>query len=171
MQGRKKLPMNYAGDRRQAGSRLHELPEPPDWMTAGAADRFREVVEQLDEIGALAKTDIGLCQRYAATFDRWRAAERVLAESRQEIHYTRLLNRAGQPASSVAVPALAQLNKCADQLAKLEAALGFTPTERSRLPITRAPGPPDEMDLLLERAGITDATVVLTHPATLSRGP
>ena len=57
MQGRKKLPFNYAGERRQAGSRLRPLPAPPEWMTPGAAEKFREVADQLDRIGALAETD------------------------------------------------------------------------------------------------------------------
>ena len=152
MQGRKKLPLNYAGERRQTGSRSQHLLAPPEWMTPGGAARFREVADQLDRIGALAETDIGLLQRYAAVFDRWQAAERVLAESGEAVHYTRLLNRAGQPASSVAVPALAQVAKCADQLAKMESALGLCPTERSRLPVTRDSGTPDDMDVLLAAA-------------------
>lgn len=150
MQGRKKYTVDYAGERRQTGRGYAQLPEAPEWMTPGAAERFREIVAQLDEIGALAVTDIGLCERYACTYDRWRIAERVLAASGEEIHYTRLLNRAGQPASAVAVPALAQLNKAADQLAKMEASLGLTPCERSRLPVTRPAGPPDPMDELLQ---------------------
>jgi P27 family predicted phage terminase small subunit len=150
MQGRKKQSLDYTGDRRQAGRACRQLPEPPDWMTAGAADRFREIVGQLDEIGALAVTDLGLCERYACTYDRWRSAEKSLAESGEEIHYTRLRNRAGQPASAVAVPALAQLNKCAEQLAKMEASLGLTPCERSRLPATRPSGPPDPAEALLQ---------------------
>ena len=150
MQGRKKQSLDYTGDHRQTGRACGQLPEPPEWMTVGAADRFREIVRQLDEIGALAVTDLGLCERYACTYDRWRTAEKTLAESGEEIHYTRLLNRAGQPASAVAVPALAQLNKCADQLAKMEAALGLTPCERSRLPATRPAGPPDPMEELLQ---------------------
>ena len=150
MQGRKKMTMDYPGDCRQAGRPCGQVPAPPTWMTEGAADRYREIVSQLDEIGALAVTDLGLCERYACTYDRWRKAEKALAESGEEIHYTRLLNRAGQPASAVAVPAQAQLNKCADQLAKMEAALGLTPCERSRLPATRPAGPLDPMEELLQ---------------------
>jgi P27 family predicted phage terminase small subunit len=150
MQGRKKQAMVSTGECRQAGRTWGQLPDPPTWMTAGAADRFREIVSQLDEIGALAVTDLGLCERYACTYDRWRKAEQALAESAEDIHYTRLLNRAGQPASAVAVPALAQLNKCSDQLAKMEAALGLTPCDRSRLPATRPAGPLDPMEELLQ---------------------
>lgn len=151
MQGRKRLAVDYTGEHRQTGRAFRQLPEPPEWMRENAAERFREVCGQLDSLGALAETDLGLVQRYACVYGRWLDAERALAESPDTIHFARLTNRAGQPASSVAVPALAQLNKCADQLAKMESALGLTPTERTRLPATRDPGPPDPMEELLAR--------------------
>ena len=57
MQGRNKLPYHYAGEHRQAGSPLRPLPAPPEWMTPGAAEKVREVADQLDRVGALAETD------------------------------------------------------------------------------------------------------------------
>lgn len=153
MQGRKRLPFNSAGQSRAAGARFRTLPTPPAWMTAGAKERFAEVCEQLDAVGALAETDRGLVERYATVFDRWRAAEAALAASGDDLHYARLTNRAGQPASAVALPALAQANKAHDQLCKLESMLGLCPTERSRLPATRDAGPPDDVELLFARAG------------------
>lgn len=152
MQGRKRLAVDYTGERRQAGRSFRQLPEPPEWMRENAAARFREVCEQLDALGALAETDFGLVTRYACVYGRWLDAERALAESDNTIHFTRLTNRAGQPASSVAVPALAQLHKCADLLSKMESALGLSPAERTRLPVTRDAGPPDPMEILLAQA-------------------
>jgi P27 family predicted phage terminase small subunit len=142
MQGRKKLPQTAAGECRMAGVPLREPPEPPAFLTDGAKRRFREVIEQLTDIGALAETDAGVVARYAAIYDRWEQAEAALASS-GPIHYARLTNRAGQPASAVALPAMAQAAKCHDQLCKLESALGLNPVERTRLPAARDRGPTD----------------------------
>jgi P27 family predicted phage terminase small subunit len=148
MQGRKKLPQTVTGERRQTGIPFPELPEPPAFLTDGAKRRFREVVRQLDGIGALAVTDVGVVARYAAVYDRWEQAEAALASS-GGLGYTRLVNRAGEPASAVALPAMAQAAKCHDQLTKLESALGLNPVERARLPATRDPGQPDEYERLM----------------------
>lgn len=157
MQGRKKLPVVFSGENRQTGQAFAQLPEPPTWMTPGAKQRFVEVVAQLDALGALAATDRGLVERYSTTYDRWRAAEMALAATGEAVHYSRLVNRAGNPASAVALPAMMQCSKAHDQLTKLESMLGLCPTERTRLPITRDPGPVDEMDRLLLQQAQFDA--------------
>lgn len=151
MQGRKKLSTTSTGERRQSGRAFGEPPEPPDFLTDGAKRRFCEVAAQLDAVGALAETDAGVLARYAAVFDRWTQAEAVLTAS-GPLHYVRLQNRAGEPASAVALPAMMQAAKCHDQLRQLEAVLGLNPCERSRLPMKREPGPPDEFERLLAEA-------------------
>lgn len=155
MQGRKRLTQTYLGEQRQAGRPFSELPEPPEFLTDGAKQRFREVAEQLNAVGALAQTDAGVLARYAAVFDRWKTAEAMLAAS-GPLHYERLVNRAGEPASAVALPAMMQASKCHDQLRQLEAVLGLNPVERTRLPATRAPGPPDDYEVLLASARCTE---------------
>lgn len=153
MKGRKKHPIDATGARRQAGCRPVALPEPPAWMTPGAASRFRAVVEQLDRLGALAETDVGAVERYATTYDRWTQAEAALAESGDRVHYVRLLNRAGQPASSVPSPAMAQATAMGAQLARLEASLGLYPTERTRLPSAAPAADDDPCEALFRVAG------------------
>jgi P27 family predicted phage terminase small subunit len=122
---------------------------PPDYLTAGAKARFRQVVAQLDARGALADTDFGVLARYAAVFDRWTQAEAILAASGDGLHYARLTDRAGKPASSVALPAMRQADSCAAQLAKLEAVLGLNPVERGRLPDKGGADEPDEFDEMM----------------------
>ena len=152
MRGRKRLALTAAGECRQTGVPFRELPAPPAFLTAGAKRRFREVVEQLDAVGALAVTDAGVVARYAAVFDRWEQAEAALSAS-GGLGYMRLTNRAGEPASAVATPAMAQVSKCHDQLTKLESVLGLNPTERTRLPTAETTMEDDFERLVRESSG------------------
>jgi P27 family predicted phage terminase small subunit len=126
------------------------LPEPPDFLTPGAAERFAEVVAMLGRAGTLAETDVALVARYAAVFDRWRAAERELAESGSAIHFARLTDRNGNPASSVPTAPMAQAAKCSAELSKLESELGLTPRSRTTVAST-VPAERDEFDELFDR--------------------
>ncbi len=152
MRGRKRLALTAAGECRQTGVPFRELPAPPEFITAGAKRRFREVVEQLDAVGALAQTDTGVVARYAAVYDRWERAEAALAAD-AGLGYTRLTNRAGEPASAVATPAMAQASKCHDQLTRLESVLGLNPTERTRLPTAETTMEDDFERLVRESSG------------------
>lgn len=106
------------------------IPEPPKWLTDEAQARFVEVARQLASVGALEATDQGVLARYCAVWARYCAAEREMAETGEGVHYSRLTDRNGLPASSVASPAMLQASKCHDQLVKLEAELGLTPRSR-----------------------------------------
>lgn len=120
------------------------FPEPPDWLTDEAKSRFREVASQLDQIGRLSETDFGILARYAAVWARWVAAERTMAESGKAVHYTRLTDRNGLPASSVATPAQMAASKCHDQIVTLERELGLTPRARSLAKTPAVPAADDE---------------------------
>jgi P27 family predicted phage terminase small subunit len=137
MTGRRPLATNYAGERRQTGRRGDTLPEPPGFLTDRAKEIFRETAGRLDAVNVLAETDAGVLARYAAVLDRWEQAEAALAAS-GPIHYARLVNRAGDPASAVALPAMMQAAKSHDQLRQLETVLGLTPADRTRLPSSPA---------------------------------
>lgn len=136
MRGRRPLATNYAGEQRQTGRRVDAPPEPPGFLTDRAKEIFRETAGRLDAVGVLAETDTGVLARYAAVLDRWEQAEVTLAAS-GPVHYVRLANRAGEPASAVALPAMMQAAKCHDQLRQLEAVLGLTPADRTRLPVSQ----------------------------------
>jgi phage terminase small subunit len=64
-----------------------------------------------------------------------------------------VLNRQGDEASAVALPAAAQSAKAVDQMRKIGAALGLAPCERLKLPAIRSAGEADPMESLLERSG------------------
>lgn len=150
MTGRRPLATNYAGERRQTGRRANELPAPPLFLTERAKVIFVETAGRLHAVGVLAETDAGVLARYAAVLDRWEQAEAALAAG-GPIHYTRLVNRAGEPASAVALPAMLQAAKCHDQLRQLETVLGLTPADRTRLPASPPAAADDPAEKLFQQ--------------------
>ena len=134
---------------RMTGDPLRELPPPPDWMRPDAARRYAEAGEYLVSMGCLTAGELPLLERYASTYGRWIEAERFLAELDDGVGYHQLLNRNGEPASAVALPAQAAASKAHDQLRQLESALGLTPTDRARLPVRGTGGTPTREEALV----------------------
>ena len=131
MQGRKRSPVTSAGVRK-TGEPLREIPEPSAYLRPRAAENFRQTCAYLIATGSITSGDVPLVERYAATLDRWQSAEERLAKD--TLHWERLVDRKGDDASSVPLPAMAQSLKMCEQLGKMESALGLNPVERSRLP-------------------------------------
>lgn len=126
------------------------LPQPPEFMRDRAKDFFREACINLDRMGVLAKTDIHVVVRYAATLDRWYSAEEQLAKS--EIHYHAMVGRQGEEKAAKPTPYFSQSAACHEQLRQLESVLGFTPADRARLGmavIEKGKGAADPMGKLL----------------------
>jgi P27 family predicted phage terminase small subunit len=123
-----------ADHREELGEFYETLPEPPSFMRERAADFFREACAQLDAMGVLAKTDKHAVVRYAATLDRWYSAEEELAKN--AIHFHSMVGRQGEEKASKPTPFFAQSAACHEQLRQLEAVLGFTPADRTRLGMT-----------------------------------
>ena len=146
--GRKLRSCNANGVRRSPVAPLTEIPDPPAWMRPAAARRFNEVCDYLIGINAITVAEVGVVEQYAACYGRWVEAEQEL--SKVAVNYRAVLNRQGEEASAVALPAMMQASKSLDQMHRLGACLGLNPTERSRLPATKS-GEVDEMDLLLAR--------------------
>jgi P27 family predicted phage terminase small subunit len=120
-----------ADHREELGEFYDTLPEPPTFLRERAADFFREAARNLDAMGVLAKTDKHTVIRYAATLDRWYSAEEEL--SKNAIHYHSMTGRSGEEKAAKPTPAFAQSTSCHEQLRQLEAVLGFTPADRTRL--------------------------------------
>lgn len=150
--GRKLRAFTADGPREMPGSPITEIPDPPSWMRPAARRRFVEVIEYLVGLGAITAGEVALVAQYSAVFGRWVESEEAMSAA-GGLHYRAVLNRQGEEASAVALPAMSQASKCLDQMRKLEAALGLSPAERGRLPATRG-GEEDEMDRLLRDVGI-----------------
>ena len=151
MPPRKLRPVLSTGPREIAGRPLLEAPPPPVWMRPLAKAKFTETAEYLVGIGSITAAELPLVEMFAVAYCHFVEAETMLAGD--PLTYRAVLNRQGDEASAVALPAAAQAAKAVDQMRRIGAALGLAPTERAKLPATRAPGPVDPMDELLERVG------------------
>lgn len=120
-----------ADHREELGEFYDTLPEPPEFVRPRAADLFREACAALDNMGVLAKTDKHTVLRYALTLDRWYSAEEELAKN--PIHFHCMVGRQGEEKAAKPSPFFAQSAACHEQLRQLEAVLGFTPADRTRL--------------------------------------
>lgn len=150
MQGRKRSPVTSAGVRK-TGEPLREIPEPSAYLRPRAAENFRQTCAYLIASGSITNGDVPLVERYAATLDRWQSAEERLAK--EAIHWERLIDRKGDDASSVPLPAMAQSLKMGEVLSKLESALGLNPVERSRLPTNQPEtSVEDEVEEMIRRS-------------------
>ena len=120
-----------ADHREELGQFYEVLPEPPEFCRERAAEFFREACRNLDAMGVLAKTDKHTVLRYALVLDRWYSAEEALAKG--EIHFEAKVGRQGEEKAAKPTPAFSQASACHEQLRQLEAVLGFTPADRTRL--------------------------------------
>jgi P27 family predicted phage terminase small subunit len=120
-----------ADHREELGEFYETLPEPPSFARERAAEFFREACKSLDSMGVLAKTDKHAVLRYAMVLDRWYSAEEELAK--EAIHFSAKVGRGGEEKAAKPSPFFAQASACHEQLRQLEAVLGFTPADRTRL--------------------------------------
>lgn len=141
MPPRKLSPVTAAGRRDYPGQPLVEVPDPPAWMRPIAREKFLNTAEYLVSLRAITAAELPLVEMYATAYCHYVEAEMILAAA--PLTHRAVLNRQGEEASPVALPAAAQSAKALDQLRKLAAALGLAPVERGRLPAAAA-GPEDD---------------------------
>ena len=152
MPSRKLAPFTAAGPRKATGQPLIEVPDAPEWMRPIAQRKFVEVCEYLIDLGSLTAGELPMVEMFATAYCHYVEAEMILANA--PLTYRAVLNRQGEEASSVALPAAAQSAKAVDQMRRLGAALGLTPVERARLPVTRQADDEDECERLFRAAGV-----------------
>lgn len=160
-QARKLSPVTAAGAREIAGTPLTTTPEPPAWMRPVARQKYCDTVDYLVSLGAVTSGELPLVEAFAVAYGHYVEAETLLAGS--PLTYRAVLNRQGEEASAVALPAAAQSAKALDQMRRLAAALGLAPVERARLPAVRGGGEDDPMEALLAAQERFDAQARATR--------
>jgi P27 family predicted phage terminase small subunit len=101
------------------------MPRCPDTLTGVAADKWRTLARELYDAGLLTTIDKDALATYCVVFARWVDAEAKLAESGPV-----LKTAAG---NIIQNPYLAIVNRCIEQMGKLEAEFGMTPSSRTRV--------------------------------------
>jgi len=113
------------------------VPSCPRHLNTEARREWRRITQELAAVGLLTNLDRGALAAYCVAWARWCEAEQHL---NTEGTVSKTPN--GYPQQS---PWLAVANKSIEQLSKLAAEFGLTPSSRTRLSVTDA-GAGDELE-------------------------
>lgn len=103
-------------------------PECPEWLKEDpvASLKWDELVDQLEQLGVLSRTDSESIALYCATYSTWRMA-------RSELKTAESLTVAGAQGGTKLNPLNSVVASTAGLLARLQAEFGLTPSSRSRV--------------------------------------
>jgi P27 family predicted phage terminase small subunit len=144
MRGRKPKPIELRvlhGDARERA--YHEQPQPrrvlprcPEHLQGEAAKCWHRLARELFDAGLLTTIDKDALASYCTAYARWRKAEEMLAQSGEIIVTKKILDSDGNVIGGGNViqnPWLAVANRALEQMSKLAAEFGMTPSSRSRV--------------------------------------
>lgn len=110
------------------------LPRCPAWLDADAKAAWKQLAPMLAAMGCLTKIDTNALARYCRLWARWRKAEAFI-DKHGEVYP--LKDDEGKTRCVQQWPQVAIANKLAQQLSRLEAEFGMTPSARSRIQIEK----------------------------------
>lgn len=108
-------------------------PRCPSWLDADAKAMWRQLIPQLETMGVLTRIDGNPLARYCRLWSRWRKAEAFI-DKRGEMYP--LKDDGGQVKYFQQWPQVAIAHKLAQQLIRLEAEFGMTPSARTRIQVS-----------------------------------
>ena len=107
-------------------------PRCPRWLDKYAKAAWKGLVPQLDRMGVLTRVDRNALSRYCTLWSRWRKAEEFL-QDHGETHLVR--DADGKVKGVRPYPQVRIANQLSEQLLRLEAHFGMTPSARSRIEV------------------------------------
>lgn len=125
------------------------MPEPPEHLSDEEKAKWKLIVQELHSLGLVTKIDVDALAMYCTIFVRWIKAEKMVRE-KGEIIKTAAGNIIQNPYLSIA-------NRAIDQLNKLGAEFGMTPSSRSRVKADLT-DPDQELEQMLfgQRVSVSD---------------
>jgi P27 family predicted phage terminase small subunit len=102
------------------------IPDPPEHLDAVALAEWARLVPLLDSCGILTKIDGNALALLATWFSRWVEAEEMIQKHG-------IIVKAPKTGVPMQNPALSIANKAMQEIAKLLAEFGMTPSSRSRV--------------------------------------
>lgn len=144
MRGRKPKPLELRVLHGDAGQRaLDQHPRPrrsaprcPDFLTGDAELCWKRLARELFDAGLLTVVDHDALAAYCMAYARWRRAERNIAKTGDVLVTAPQTNEDGEKIGGgnfYQNPHLAVANRALEQMIKLEAEFGMTPSSRSRV--------------------------------------
>lgn len=144
MQGRKPKPVElrvlHGTAARMAAAAVpkprRKLPRCPDYLTGEAAACWKRTAGELYDAGLLTVIDRDALALYCTVFARWREAEAMVAKKGLVVVTNVKRDDEGNVIGGgnyIQNPWLAVANKALEQMCKLEAEFGMTPSSRTRV--------------------------------------
>jgi P27 family predicted phage terminase small subunit len=141
MRGRKPVPTALKIVRGNPGKRALPENEPapkgdavaPEWLSDAAAAHWPVVAKQLEDAGVLTSMDAHALALYCEAFARWRDANANIEKYGLVVP--------GQKGSLTTSPYVLIANAAFEQMRKMLAEFGMTPSSRAR--VSKAPGADD----------------------------
>ncbi|MCX5658410.1 MAG: phage terminase small subunit P27 family [Planctomycetota bacterium] len=121
------------------------LPRCPAWLDVDTKAAWKQLAPTLGAMGCLTRIDANALARYCRLWARWRKAEAFI-DKHGEVYS--LKDDVGKTRCVQQWPQVAIANKLTQQLSRLEAEFGMTPSARSRIQIEK-PKVPNSLDRFL----------------------
>ena len=123
--------------------------QPPAWLSEESLAKWNELVPVLMGVGVLTQTDAGPLARYCDCFSWWRRCREVIDRDGDTVV---VRDDAGRVKWSQQRPEVGIVSKLAQQMSRLEAEFGLTPSARSTIHV--APQQPhDELEEFFKAHG------------------
>lgn len=139
-----KRPLNASEPRPPAGDI-----QPPAWLSEESLSKWNELVPLLTAVGILTQADVGPLARYCDCWAWWRRCREVIDRDGDTVV---VRDEAGRVKWSQQRPEVGIVSKLAQQMHRLEAEFGLTPSARSAI---HAPPkqPHDELEAFFQAHG------------------
>ena len=163
MKGRKPKPTNLKVLEGNPGQRpLNEnepkpepiAPKPPTWLRKEAKKEWKRAAKELEKLGLLTQIDMAVFAGYCQTYAKWREAEEFIAKNGSNYE----IPKYGEDGELISVyhqqyPQVSQARQYLEQINKIAAEFGMTPSARGRMSVPGAEDKEDEMESLLNKKG------------------
>lgn len=104
-------------------------PEAPDFLSDVAREEWDRLVPELVELGLISQLSRATIAAYCQAYGRWRLAEEILRIESPVL--------VGEKGGLYQNPWLAVANKCIEQMQKISAEFGMTPSSQTRVTTTK----------------------------------
>jgi P27 family predicted phage terminase small subunit len=132
-------------------ARLDECPPPPDHLNGYAKETWFQVAPELFRLGLLTVLDMGPLAAYCSAAAQLREAEEVIERMAKQDPRGHALTVKGSAGSQVKNPLLRIASQAMNDMQRIGAQFGLTPSGRLRLSGIETPPPASKFDGLLGR--------------------
>ncbi|RZN26968.1 phage terminase small subunit P27 family [Bradyrhizobium sp. Leo121] len=130
-------------------ARADECPPPPEHLNGYARETWHQLAPELFRLGLLTILDVGPLAAYCTAAAQFRQAEEAIQRMAKEDERGHALTITGSAGSQVTNPLLRIASQAMNDMQRIGAQFGLTPSGRLRLSGITPPPPPSKFDGLL----------------------